>query len=110
MTKNTTYDKFFKTLNKQQKKSFEDDYKDLLLSEMLIAAMEYDNISVRKLAEAAGVSPTIIQGIRSGTRKNITMQNFLKILKVLDCSLVIERKGKRLPLNLSMPILETKRK
>lgn len=32
--------------------------KALLVSELLLAAMEEDHLSVRKLAEAAGISPT----------------------------------------------------
>jgi hypothetical protein len=30
--------------------------------------MEQDDISVRKLARLAGISPTIVQAIRSGTK------------------------------------------
>lgn len=103
MTKKTesTYDEFIKSLTPQQKKEFEKEYKDLLLSELLIAIMEEDEISVRKLAKAADISPTVIQGLRSGSKKNITMNNFLKILKVLGCSLIIERKGRRVPMNLA---------
>ena len=97
----STYDEFIKSLTPQQKKEFEREYKDLLFSELLIAIMEEDEISVRKLAKAAGISPTVIQGLRSGSKKNITMNNFLKILKVLGCSLVIERKGCRVPVNLA---------
>src|SRR5436309_2306882 len=66
--KKSTYDKFYEALSPQEKKEFDQEYKDLLLSELLIAIMKQDNVSVRKLAAAAGVSPTIIQGIRSGTR------------------------------------------
>ena len=97
----STYDEFLESLTPKQKKEFEKEYKDLLLSELLIAAMEEDEVSVRKLAKAAGISPTIIQGLRSGSKKNITITNFLKILKVLGCSLVIERKGRRFPMNLT---------
>lgn len=97
----TTYDNFIKSLSVRERKDFEKEYADLVVSEMLIALMEQDDISVRKLAEAAGVSPTIVQGMRSGTKKNVTMQNFLKILKVLGCSLVAEKNGNRFPIDLS---------
>ena len=50
---------------------------------MLIAIMQEDDTTVRKLAKEADVSPTIIQGIRSGTRKHVSMQSFFKILKGL---------------------------
>lgn len=61
----STCDEFIKSLTPQQKKEFEREYKDLLFSELLIAIMEEDEISVRKLAKAAGVSPTIVQAMRS---------------------------------------------
>ncbi|MFC1842001.1 helix-turn-helix domain-containing protein [Candidatus Dependentiae bacterium] len=97
----TTYDIFVKSLSPKEKEEFEKEYKELVLSELLIALMEEDNISVRKLAKEAGISPTVIQGIRSGTKKNITMLNFLKILKILGCSLIAEKGENRIAIDIS---------
>jgi len=97
----STYDEFVESLSEKEKKEFEEEYRELVLSELLIALMEEDNISVRKLAKEAGISPTVIQGIRSGTKKNITMLNFLKILKILGCSLVAEKGENRIAIDLS---------
>lgn len=99
----STYDKYIKSLSAQEKKDFEKEYRDLLLSEMLIAAMEQDNVSVRKLAKAAGVSPTIIQGIRSGTRSQVSMQSFFKILHALGYTMFVERNGNTIPLDFYSP-------
>jgi hypothetical protein len=96
----STYDKLIASMNPKERKSFEENYRDLLLSEMLIAAMQEDNISVRKLAEAAGVSPTIIQGIRSGTRSNVSAQSLFKIFNGLGYNLFAERDGTRIPLDI----------
>jgi len=98
----STYDEFVESLSEKEKKEFEEKYRELVLSELLIALMEEDNISVRKLAKEAGISPTVIQGIRSGTKKNITMLNFLKILKILGCSLVAEKGENRVAIDISL--------
>ena len=74
----STYDEFIEDENQRQ--LLDQEYKELLLSELLIAAMEKDHISVRKLSSAAGVSPTIIQGLRSGSRTNITINTLSRIL------------------------------
>jgi len=97
----STYDEFVESLSEKEKREFEEEYRELVLSELLIALMEEDNISVRKLAKEAGISPTVIQGIRSGTKKNITMLNFLKILKILGCSLVAEKGENRIAIDLA---------
>lgn len=94
------YDEFIEELTPQELKEHEDGYRELLLSELLLAAMEEDAVSVRKLAKAAGVSPTIIQGVRSGTNQNLTIKSFVKILKALGCSVIIEKNGNRIPLDL----------
>ncbi len=60
----STYDTFYESLILEAKKDFDNEYKDLLIAEMLCAAMEEDNVSVRELAAIAGVSPTIVQGLR----------------------------------------------
>ncbi len=97
----STIDEFVESLSAKERKKFEEEYRELLLSEMILAAMQQDEISVRKLAKLAGVSPTIIQGIRSGTRKNVSVQSFLKILQGLGCNrLIIERNGELISFNL----------
>lgn len=95
----STSDEFIASLTPRQKKAFDDEYKDLLVSEMLIAMMKKDNVSVRALAEKAGISPTIIQGIRSGGRKNVSMQSFFRILQGLGYDVIAERGGRRIELD-----------
>lgn len=95
----STYDELVESLNQKEKEEFEQDYQELILSELMLAIMEEDEISVRKLAKAAGVSPTIVQGLRSGTRKNVTLQSFLKVIKALGGKLILEKDDIRLPLD-----------
>jgi DNA-binding Xre family transcriptional regulator len=95
----STYEEFIEDV--EQKDLLDREYKELLLSELLIAAMEHDQISVRKLASAAGVSPTIIQGLRSGSKTNITIETLSKILDAVGYQIVFAPKhesGKRLKL------------
>lgn len=44
----STYEEFIE--NKKQKKLLDKEYRKLLISELLLAAMEKDHISVKKLA------------------------------------------------------------
>lgn len=96
----TTHDEFLESMTPKQKKEYEEGYRDFLLSELLIAIMKNDAISVRELAKAAGLSAAIIQGIRSGDKQNITTQSFFKILHALGCSLVVKKNRHTFPLEL----------
>lgn len=98
----STYDKYVESLSSKERERFEQGYKDLLLSELLIALMEQDGISVRKLAKAAGISPSNIQGIRSGEKENITMRSFLRIMKALGCTLVATKGESSFPIDISL--------
>jgi len=49
----STYDEFVESLSEKEKKEFEQEYRELVLSELLIALMEEDNISVKKLVKEA---------------------------------------------------------
>lgn len=89
----STYDRLVEKLSPEKLKEMEQDYENLLLSEIILATMNEDGITVRKLAEEAGISPTIIQGVRSGTRK-ISAQSLFKIFKGLGYNLIAERDGK----------------
>ncbi len=87
----STYEEFIE--NKNQKKLLDKEYKELLISELLLAAMEEDRISVRKLATEAGVSPTIVQSLRSGKKTNITIDTLSRILDVIGYRIVLVPKG-----------------
>src|SRR5229473_2643292 len=87
----STYEKFIG--NKKQKRLLDREYRDLLISELLLAAMEEDHISVRKLAAEAEVSPTIIQSLKSGKKTNITIDTLSKILDVIGYQIILVSKS-----------------
>jgi len=81
------------------RKSFEKEYNELLLSELLLAVMENDKISVRNLAKAANLSPTVIQKIRSGQQKDIKVGNFISIMQECGYDLILEKGDQRIHLH-----------
>jgi len=76
------------------KQIFEEGYKELLFSELMIAIMEKDNKSIRKLAEEAKISPSIIQNLRSGKQEDIKLKNLVKIALVFGYELCLKKKDK----------------
>ena len=87
----TTHEEFIKSMTVAQKEEYDKGYREFLLSELLIAIMKNDAVSVRELAKDAGISVSIIQGVRSGEKLNITTQSFFKILHALGCSLIVKK-------------------
>ena len=87
----STFDEFI-TDNPKQKKLFDQEYEEFLLSEFIIQKMEEEHLSVRSLAKKADVSPTVIQKLRnSETAENITYSTFLSIIKSLGYRMILER-------------------
>ena len=78
----------------RRKALVEKHYKELSLSEMLLALMEQEAISVRSLAKEIGVSPTVIQGVRSGKKSNITLDTLLGLTAALGAKIKIEYDNK----------------
>ncbi|MFH1832198.1 MAG: helix-turn-helix transcriptional regulator [bacterium] len=97
----TTCGEFLKSLSPKERKLFEKEHKEFLISEMLIAAMQKDDISVRKLAELAGVSSAIVQSIRAGTQKNITLKTLYKIVHVFGYSLALTKDNVVVPIDIA---------
>jgi len=89
----STFEKFMESKTPAQRKAYEEGYRDFLISEMILAAMEEDDISVRKLAKLVGVSPTIVQDMRSGTKKSFNTKSFFKVLQGLGYDVLLERNG-----------------
>jgi len=90
----STYDEHIQSLSPKELTAYKKGYQEFLLSELVIAAMQEDDISVRNLAKAAGISPTIVQEVRVGKRKNLSLQSFFKILDALGYSFILEKPGK----------------
>ena len=74
-----------------EKELFEKEYNDFLLSEFILERMEAEQISVRTLAKKAGVSPTIIQKIRSKNAERINYRTLTSVLHSLGYKLKFER-------------------
>lgn len=84
--------------NDKFRKTFEKDYKDFLLSELIKSLMEGDGKSVRKLADEVGLSTTVIQNIRSGKQENIKLDNFINISHACGYNVILEKGSTRISL------------
>ena len=80
------------------KEQFDKEYNEFLLSETIKELMESGHKSVRKLAKESGLSPTVIQNIRSGLQEDMKLSNFLTISHACGYHLVLEKDDKRIPL------------
>jgi DNA-binding Xre family transcriptional regulator len=86
----TTYEKFI--LNDPKEKAlFDKEYNDFLLSEFILEKMEEEKLSVRGLAKKAGVSPTIIQKIKSKNIQRINFRTFSTVINTLGYRINFER-------------------
>ena len=86
----TTFDKFI-TNNPGEREKFEREYSDFLLSEFVLEKMEQEHLSVRAFAKKVGVSPTIIQKIRSKNAEKINYRTFSSVLNSLGYKIRIEK-------------------
>ena len=94
----STYDRAME--DPKFKKLFEKEYKDLVLSEIILAMMEEDHISVRKLAKEVGLAPSVVQSVRSGQHSNMTLKNFIKLISALGGEVTIKKGNEYLPVKM----------
>ena len=80
------------------KAAFTKEYKDFLLSELMLALMAEDNKSVRALADELGLSNTVSQNLRSGAQTDMKLSNFVKLTHAYGYHLVLEKGGQRITL------------
>lgn len=101
-TPKTTYEEFYEALTPKQRQKHDEQYQELLLSELLIAITNQKELSVRKLAKEANVSPAVIQSMRSGDSKDYSLKIFFKVLKGLGYKkfTVTNQQGKNLHISL----------
>lgn len=92
----STYDRLIHE-DAEFEKDLKKKYREFVLSELLLAIMEEDHVSIRKLAREAGVSPSLIQDLRSGKKDNLTFKSFSQIVEALGYDIVLEKHNKRSP-------------
>ena len=71
--------------------AFEKESAALEVSEFLAKQMAEQEISVRALAEMASVSATVVQGIKSGRRKNIEYTTLKALTLALGYRIMFKR-------------------
>ncbi len=105
----STYDELMQ--DPEFKKKHEESYRELVLSELLLAIMAEDHISIRSLAKQAGISPSIIQDIRSGKRDNLTLKTFTSLVDALGYNLILENRTRKrgIPRRIKMNALGNRR-
>ena len=80
------------------REEFKKEYKEFVLSEIMAALMEGDDKSVRKMAKEVGLSPTVIQKIKSGKQDDIKFSNFVAISRACGYQIVLEKENNRISL------------
>lgn len=85
-----------KMKNPKFKKAFEQGYKELLFSELMISIMEGDDVSIRNLAKEADISKSVIQNLRSGKQHDIKVSNLIKIAHAFGYELILQKGDERL--------------
>lgn len=83
----------------EQKRKFEKEYVQFLFSELLLEAMEEEQISVRALSRESGVSTSVIQKMRSMQPTNITIKTMASLLKPLGYHLIAQKGEKIIKLS-----------
>lgn len=80
------------------RESFKKGYREFLLSEVILSLMEESHKTVRGLAHEVGLSPTIIQKVRSGEQRDLKVSNLLTIAAACGYHLCLEKGKKRIEL------------
>lgn len=83
--------------NAKFKESFDKEYQEFAVQELLAAMAEGDAKSVRALAKAAGLHPNAIQNLKSGKTADIKMTSFLKIAKAYGYTLELVKGETHIP-------------
>jgi hypothetical protein len=97
----TTTEKFLESLGPEDRKQFDKELRREALSEMVLAAMHEDMVSVRKLAKLAGVSPTIVQSMRSDKKSDYSLRSIVKVLHSLGFTFLVKKDGEISELDVS---------
>lgn len=78
------------------KKAFETEYQEFLLFEIINTLMENNAKSVRAFADEVGLSPSVIQKLRSGKQEDIKLRNFITISHACGYEIILKKGNDRI--------------
>ncbi len=91
MARNSTSNTFEREMKSSVfRAAFEKEAAALEVSEFIAKKMAEKEVSVRRLAALSGVSATVIQGIKSGSRKNIEYNTLRPLVNALGYRIVFK--------------------
>jgi len=85
--------------NNNFRETFEKGYREFVLSEVLVDLMKESHKTVRGLAEEVGLSPTVIQRVRSGEQQDLKITNFLNIAEACGYHLCLQKGEQRIEIS-----------
>jgi transcriptional regulator with XRE-family HTH domain len=80
------------------REKFEAEYNKFALSETIKTLMESAHKTVRTLAKESGLSPTVIQNLRSGQQEDVKLGNFINISHACGYKVILEKNDERISL------------
>ena len=80
------------------REQFEEEYSEFILAETIKSLMESGQKSVRTLAKESGISPTVIQNMRSGQQEDVKLRNFINISHACGYKIILEKNDERIAL------------
>ncbi len=99
MSKNlSTFERMMKDAS--FKEQFNEQYREFLLSELIIALMESDGKSVRQLAKECSLSTNVINKIRTGKQEDVKLSNFVSISEACGYHLCLQKNNELIPLHI----------
>lgn len=84
--------------NASFREQFEEEYSEFVLAETIKSLMESGHKSVRTLAKESGLSPTVIQNMRSGQQEDVKLRNFINISHACGYKIILEKNDERIAL------------
>jgi DNA-binding Xre family transcriptional regulator len=87
-----------KATNGKAKKKSKKAAKGFGLAKLLVNTMKRNAKSIRELAKEAGLSPTVIQKLRTGQQVDVKLNNFISIFKACGYDLVLTNGKERISL------------
>ena len=81
------------------------EYKEFVISELILAIMADDEKTVRSLAKEAGLSKDAIQNLRSGKSNGADMRlkNFLSIVSAYGYEVILKKGNTQIPMTSPNP-------
>ena len=89
----SSYEELMNSMTPSERKDYNAEYRDLLISELVVATMLEKGAHIQDLAQTVGLPQAVVKEVTMNNKRGVSLQAFLRLIEQLHYGFILEKNG-----------------